>query len=103
MNQKALEQAMKKMGVKQENIDADEVIIKKGSENIVIKNPQVVKINMMGQESFQIVGEITKETNISEEDMNTVAEQANVSKEKARKMLKETDGDLADAILRLNK
>ncbi len=52
INPKQLEKAMKQMGVKSEEIPADEVIIKSQDKEIVISNPQVQKVNMMGQESF---------------------------------------------------
>lgn len=103
MNPKQLEQAMKKLGVKQEEIQASEVIIKCGNKNLVIKDPHVVKINMMGQNSLQITGDMHEETAISEEDVTTVAQQANVSKEEAKKALEESNGDLAEAILKLQK
>ena len=86
------------MGVKQEEIDASEVIIKTKDKTITIKNPQVSKVNMMGQESFQISGEI-EESTISEEDIKTVAEQSNVSLKEAKEALEKTNGDLAEAIL----
>ena len=49
---------MKKMGISQQEIDATEVIIKTPEKEIVITNPQVSKVNMMGQQTFQVVGEI---------------------------------------------
>ena len=103
MNKKAVEQAMKKMGVKQEEIEASEVIIKTSGKDLVIKNPNVMKVHMMGEESFQISGEVVEGGGISEEDVRTVAEQAEVLEEEARKALEETDGDLAEAILKLKK
>ena len=105
MNQKALKQAMKKMGMTQEDIDASQVIIKCEDKEIIISNPQVAKINMMGQETFQISGDAVERQieEISEEDINTVAEQANVSKEIALKTLKKNKGDLAKSILELKK
>src|SRR3989344_9035491 len=96
INPKQMAQAMKKLGIKQEEIEAYEVVIKTKEKNLVVKNPQVVKINMGGQESLQITGDIEEETNISEDDVNTVAEQANVSKEDARMALEENNGDLAE-------
>lgn len=103
MNPRQMQKAMQKMGIKQEEIEADEVIIKQGAENLIIKNPQVTKVNMMGQETFQIVGEITKENaGPSEEDIKTVMEQASVSAEEAKKALVESNGDLAEAILKLS-
>ena len=98
MNKKMLEQAMKKLNMKQEEIDADEVIIK-GSKSFVIKNPQVIKVDMMGQETLQITGKI--EELINEDDVKTVMEQAQCSKEKAAKALNDNNGDLAGAILSL--
>ena len=98
MNKKMIEQAMKKLNVKQEEIDADEVIIK-GKKNLVIKNPQVLKVDMMGQETFQITGML--EEMVNEDDIKTVMDQSNCSREKAIKALNENNGDLAAAILSL--
>lgn len=104
MNPKQLQQAMKKMGVKQVEIPAREVIIKTEDKDLIIKNPNVVKVNMMGQESLQITGEIQEvETKIKQEDIDTVAEQAGVSKEKAQEVLEKNNGDLAQSILELKK
>lgn len=103
INPKQMQQAMKKLGVKQEEIDAKEVIIKTSDKNLIIRNPSVVKVNMMGQESLQITGDIEEESLISEDDVNTVSEQAGVSKEEARKSLENNSGDLAAAILELKK
>lgn len=101
INPKQMQQAMKKLGVKQEEIEASEVIIKTQGKNLIIKNPQIVKLNMMGQKSLQITGEIQEESLISEDDVNTVAEQSNVSKQEARKALENNNGDLAASILEL--
>jgi nascent polypeptide-associated complex subunit alpha len=101
MKQSDLKKAMKRMGVKQEEIDAQEVIIKTKDKNLVISNPSVVKIEMMGQESFQVSGEVSEQGAVSQEDVNTVMEKASVSEEEARKALEKTSGDLAGAILSL--
>jgi len=101
INQKQIEKVMKQMGVKQETIDADEVIIKTPEKNIVVKNPNVVKVNMQGNESFQITGDISE--GYSEDDVKTVMEQGKCSREKAVKALEKSNGDLADAILSLEK
>ena len=104
MDPKKMQKMMGKLGIKTEEIEADEVIIK-GKKNLVIKNPQVVSIDMQGQKSFQISGEVSEgegET-FSDEDVKLVAEQAGVSEKEARKTLEKTNGDIADAILRLKK
>ena len=41
MNPKDVQRAMKKLGIKQEEIEANEVIIKTNDKEIVIQNPQV--------------------------------------------------------------
>lgn len=107
VNPRQMEQMMKKMGINQSEIDAKEVIIRTEEKDIVITDPSVVKINAMGQESFQVTGNVTERSRsanieISEDDINTVAEQAKVTKAKAKKALEETKGDIAEAILKLS-
>jgi len=105
INPSMMKQAMKKLGIKQEEIDAEIVIIKTKDKEIIIENPSVAKIDMQGNETFQISGDISeraKEIEISEEDIATVIEQTNCSKEEALKAIKETNGDLAEAILKLS-
>lgn len=97
---KLMKAAMKKMGIKQEDIAADEVVIKTSSGNIIIRNPNVTKMTMGGRESFEITGDVSEET-LSEDDVKTVAEQAGVDEETARKALEDSNGDLAEAILSL--
>ncbi|MFO7710258.1 MAG: nascent polypeptide-associated complex protein [Candidatus Woesearchaeota archaeon] len=104
MNQRKMNQMMKKMGVSQNEIDAQEVIIRTGEKELVFNNPQVTKVNMMGQETYQVIGEPEErelKPEISEEDVQTVMEQAQVEEADARKALEETGGDLAEAILNL--
>ncbi|MFH0701136.1 MAG: nascent polypeptide-associated complex protein [Candidatus Woesearchaeota archaeon] len=106
-----MQQMMKKMGIQQSEINATKVIIECEDKEIVIEKPQVTKVNMMGQETFQIVGEIQERKRssistvpeISEEDIKTVMEQARVDKVTAKKAIEEAEGDLAEAILNLNK
>lgn len=102
MNPKQMQKAMQRMGIKQEEIDASEVIIKTPEKNLIIKNPSVTKVDMMGQKTFQIIGEVTEESAISQEDIKTVSEQANVSEQEAKEALQKTNGDLAEAILKLS-
>jgi nascent polypeptide-associated complex subunit alpha len=103
MNPRDMQKAMKRLGIKQEEIEASEVIIKTADKNLVIRNPSVTKVNMGGQETLQIGGTIEEESVISEDDVNTVAEQTEVSKEEARNALEAADGDLAAAIMELQK
>jgi nascent polypeptide-associated complex subunit alpha len=104
MNPRQMQQAMRKLGVKQEEIDATEVIIKTPDKDLIIRNPQVSKVNMMGQESLQITGDIEEveiKLEINEDDVKTVMDQTGVTEEEARKAIEDTNGDLAEAILKL--
>lgn len=98
-----MQAAMKQLGMSQEEISASRVTIEKSDNNkIIIENPSVVKLKIQGQESFQISGEVKEEQIISEEDIKTVVEKTNASKEGARKALENAGGDLAEAILKLS-
>lgn len=106
VNPRQMQQMMRKMGMKQEEIPAIEVIIRTPEKEIIIQEPSVQKINMMGQENFQISGnivekELSSEPDINEEDIQTVMSQANVDKETALKTIEECNGDLAEAIMKL--
>ncbi len=105
LNQRQMEKMMKQLGMKTENIDAVEVIIRTKDKEIVVENPSVQKINAMGQQTIQIQGNIVERDiqNFSEEDIKLVAEQGKVSQERAREVLDETNGDIAEAILKLQK
>jgi nascent polypeptide-associated complex subunit alpha len=92
---------MKQLGISQEPVEADRVIIETKDKQIIIDEPQVVKIKMSGQESFQISGKISEKTGISEEDIKTVMEKTGCQKEEAAKALEDSQGDLAEAILGL--
>ena len=61
----------------------------------------------MGQETYQVTGdavevEVETELVIPDEDIEMVANQAKVSKNEAEEALIATDGDLAEAILKLS-
>ena len=104
MDPKKMQAMMKQLGMSQEEIDAIRVIIEKtDGGKIVIENPNVSKISVQGQESFQIVGDIKEESGfqISEEDIKTIMEKTGSTEKDARNALEETK-DIADAILKLS-
>ena len=103
INPRDMQRAMQRMGIKQEEIDAEEVIIKCSDKEIIIKNPHVLKVDMMGEKNFQVSGQIHERaiSKITEDDIDTVIEQTNVSREKAKEALEENKGNLAAAILSL--
>lgn len=108
MNPRQMRKAMKRMGIQQEEIDAKEVIIKLEDKEIIISNPNVSKVNMMGQETYQVVGEeevreLDSTPNISDDDVKTVMDQTGASEEQTKAAIEEAKGDLAQAILNLKK
>ncbi len=102
INQKQLKQAMKQLGMKQEEIDASEVVIKTASKQIIIREPSVIRLNIAGNESFQISGRIEEASleRFGNEEIEMVMKQANVDYNKAKQAL-EKEGDIAGAILAL--
>jgi nascent polypeptide-associated complex subunit alpha len=106
MNSRSMAKAMKRMGIQQVELDAKEVIIRLEDKELVFVKPQVAKVNMMGQETFQIIGtpeerSISTEPEISEEDIQTVVDQTGADKEKALEAIKKHKGDIAAAIIEL--
>jgi nascent polypeptide-associated complex subunit alpha len=104
INQRQLEKAMKRMGMQATQIDADEVIIKTPEKDIIINNPSVTLMNAMGQQSFQIIGDVEEKgkEKFIDEDVKIVMEKAGVGEAAAKKALEE-EGDIASAILRLKR
>lgn len=103
MNPKQLQRMMRQMGVDIEEIDAEEVVIKLPDKAIVFENPSVNVIKAKGQKTYQITGNEFIRQVIPEEDIKLVSEQAKVSEAEAKRVLEETKGDLAKAIMNLDK
>jgi len=111
MNPKQLKQmqrTMKQMGMDMKDVKgATEVIIKFKDKEIIINNPKVNLMDFMGQKTYQITGKPTErklevELVIPDEDVELVSAQTGANKEDALNALKETNGDLAEAIMRLS-
>lgn len=103
ISQKQIEKMAKKMGMQMQEIDAEEVIIRTSDKEIVISNPSVSRVNMMGQDTFQISGEVSERSKekFSQEDVDVVKEKTGASEDEIRRVLEET-GDLAEAIIKLS-
>ena len=86
---KNMQRQMKKMGMEMKDLEGvKEVIIRFEDKEIIISPADVNMMNVMGQETYQ--------------DIEMVANTAGVSLEAAEEALRETGGDLAEAILKLN-
>ena len=102
MDPKGMAKMMAQMGIKTEEIDAVKVVIElKEGGKLVVFEPQVVQIDMKGQKSFQISGKVQEENEAGEDDIKMVMEAAGCSREEAQNALRETNGDIAEAIIRL--
>ena len=99
---------LERMGVSMEQIDGvEEVIIRTADKDLVIKKANVSEMKMKDSRMFQVIGDDVEERmrekpKFTREDVLLVAQQANVSEPKAEQALKDSDGDLAQAILRLS-
>jgi len=109
VNPRQLKQMMKQMGMSQTDVDATEIkITTKDGKILIFENPSIQKVVMQGQETYQINGtptrveEVKLEISISDDDIEMVASQAKVSKEEAKKALGETNGDIAEAIVKFD-
>lgn len=126
MSPKQMARMMKKMGIEQKDLEGvKEVIIRFADKEWVISNPQVTAIKQSGAETYQVGGAKTEraisgaasppsdsdvqeevlapEIEIPMEDAALVAGQTGVDIETAKQALKETEGDLAAAILKLRR
>jgi len=126
MSPKQMARMMKKMGIEQKDLEGvKEVIIRFADKEWVISNPQVTTIKQSGAETYQVGGSKTEraisgaaspasdtdtkeeiaapEIEIPMEDAALVAGQTGVDIETAKQALKETEGDLAAAILKLRR
>ncbi len=106
-----LKSMMSQMGIKTSEIDADKVVISSGDKEIVITNPQVTRIEAQGSVSFQIGGDVEEhekklnpeDIEISEDDIMLVSQKTGINDQDLIKdTLKSTNGDIAEAILKLS-
>ncbi len=106
MNPKKLKQMMKQMGINVDELaDVEQVIIRMPDREIIFNDANVSIMNAQGVDTYQIVGtpeEVARELQIPEDDIRLVMEQANVSEDAAKQALKDTKGDLAEAIMALS-
>lgn len=107
MRPREAQKMMKKMGISTEEIEGvEEVIIKTKSRDYVFRKAEVAIVTIQGQKIFQLIGEPeivekTVKSKYTQEDVLLVVQQTNVSEEVAKKALEETDGQPAEAILKI--
>jgi nascent polypeptide-associated complex subunit alpha len=108
MNPKQMKKMMRQMGMEMKELSAKEVLIRLEDSEITISGPNVSVIEMQGQKTYQISGGVesagsSSSEAVSDDDVALVSSQAGVSKEAAAEALKNSDGDIATAIMSLSK
>ena len=120
MNPRMMKKLQKQLKQSTEEIDATEVIIRTPEKELYFDAPSVTAMEMMGQKSYQVVGEPQERplgsgdtaaggggagsggaAKIPAEDVALVAAQAGVSKDAALEALRECNGEPAEAIIQL--
>ncbi len=101
INPKQMQRMMEQMGMKSQEVKASKVIIEKEGSQIIITEPQITEISMQGQRTFTIAGRVEEKPITKEEDVKLVMEKTGASKEKAEQALNECNGDIAEAIMKL--
>jgi len=116
LDSRKMQQMMKQMGIDIDELDAEEVIIRTADKELVFDSPDVQHMDAQGQDTYNVVG--TPETRelgegstteadesaddsddgIPQEDIETVADAAGVSEDKAREALEANNGMPLDAI-----
>ncbi len=104
---KMMKSMMSRMGMKSSEISAIRVVIECNDKDIVIENPEVMRIEMKGMTTFQISGieserEKKIEFNINEEDIKIIMEKTGINeRDKIIDELKKSNGDVALTIINL--
>ena len=105
INQRQMNQMMRRLGINIKNVNnVEKVIIQTDSKEYIFEDAEVTIMEAQGQKTFQISGEPKIKDRVKdalEEDIKLVMEQTGKSEEEAKKALKESDGNIAEAILKL--
>ncbi len=108
MNPEQMKKLMQQMGIKNTEVKANRVVIESDDGNLIVENPQVTMIEMGGQKSLQVIGEIQQQApgenastgkTTEKSDVEIIMEKTNCSREKAEAALKEANGDMVEAIM----
>lgn len=122
-NQRQMQMAMRRLGMTTEEVEGvEEVVIRTKDKEHVFKAPEVTILQVQGVRTYQVVGEPEVRARTAgplagasgapapppappagppAEDVTLVMEQANVDEDDAVAALRESDGQPAEAILKL--
>ncbi len=98
---KDMAKMMKQMGMDMEELDAEKVEVHLSDEKkLVFSKPEISKIEVQGQEVFQLQGNYSEVEDVSSEDIELVMEKTDCSESEAKEALKNSE-DVAEAIMNL--
>ena len=129
LNPRKMKQMMKQMGIDVDELDVEEVVIRKSDgEELVFDDPEITVMDARGQQTYQVVGDpqsrdatgdasavesgeseidesaesgATGDADIPDSDVEIVAQRTGSTEDDAREALENADGDLAAAVERL--
>jgi len=106
INPRQMNQMMRRLGISVKNIDnVEKIIIQTDTKEYIFKDAEVTIMDAKGQKTYQIIGNpIIKDRSDDtlKEDIKLVMDQTGKSEEEAKKALEESNGDIAEAILKLS-
>ena len=121
-NPKQMKAMMRRQGIEMDTMDdVEEVIIRTREKDLLIRRPEVTTITAQGTVTYQVVGRAEERARTtagatpaestevavappalySDEDVGLVMSQTGVSEEEARAALDASDGEVAEAIIKL--
>jgi nascent polypeptide-associated complex subunit alpha len=100
-----MNQMMKRLGINVKEIEnVKKVIIQTDKKEYIFDDAEVTIMDAQGQKTYQISGRpkiLDLKEEINKEDIDLIVEQTGKTTEEAKKALEETNGDIAEAIVKL--
>jgi nascent polypeptide-associated complex subunit alpha len=107
INPRQMNQMMKRLGINVKEIEnVKKVIIQTDKKEYIFDDAEVTIMDAQGQKTYQISGRpkiLDLKDEINKEDIDLIIEQTGKTIEEAKKALEETNGDIAEAIIKLTK
>jgi nascent polypeptide-associated complex subunit alpha len=96
---------MKKLGINVKEIEnVQKVVIQTDTKDYIFDNAEVTMMDAQGQRTYQISGKpriVERQEKTLNEDIELIVQQTGKSAEEAKKALEESNGDIAEAIMKL--
>ena len=106
INPRQMNQMMRRLGISVKNIDnVEKIIIQTDSKEYIFKDAEVTVMDAKGQKTYQITGNPIirdRSDDTLKEGIKLVKDQTGKSEEEAKKALEDSNGDIAEAILKLS-